>query len=368
MRSPTRWPRVKVLAVSAAVVFTALIIIYLWAVLETSQTRFPDARLEAAVRDALDGSGRTFSPPELERITELDAEARGITSLEGIEKLANLAVLNLRGNRVEDVSPLAALSRLQRVSLRDNDIADLEAVNLIALAGLPELRSLDLRHNRGPSHPESPDDHNRISDISVLAAFESLEALDIADNHISDITPLAGLTRLRHLDLRYNPLDIDDLAALAALTQLEYLNLREAGVRGLSGIQELRNLGYLNLHSNSAVASIEPMAGLPRLHTLILRGIPVGPEVTVLETLPALVHLNLRDAEVTDLAPLARLMDRGALQDDPGSGVFAEIDIRENPVHRRGDPDGYQVLEPYWENISVRSPQVLPPPLSAGAQ
>ncbi|TVQ21922.1 MAG: hypothetical protein EA383_16350 [Spirochaetaceae bacterium] len=356
--------RLHVLAASVSGAFVTLVVVYAWAAAVASPTHFPDERLEAAVRNALEGVGRTFTPTELERITELDAEAFGITSLEGIEQLANLAVLNLRGNRVADVSPLTALSRLQHLSLRDNDITDLEAVNLGVLAALPELRSLDLRHNRGPSHPESPDDHDRISDISVLAEFVRLEVLDLADNHVADITALSGLTRLRHLDLRYNQLGLADLAPVAPLTQLEYLNLRETGTTDLTGIQELRNLGYLNLHSNSDVASIEPIAGLPRLHTLILRGVPVGREIDVIETLPALRRLNLRETGVTDLTPLARLMERGALQDDPERGVFAEIDIRENPVHLRGDPDGYQVLEPYWENIARRDPQLLPPPLS----
>ena len=356
--------RVHVLAVSVSGAFLVLVVAYVWLAAVSTPTRFPDPRLEAAVRDALDGAGRTFLPAELERITELDAEERGITSLEGIEQLANLAVLNLRGNHVADLTPLSGLPRLRHLSLRDNGIVDLEAVNLGALVSLPELRSLDLRHNRGLSHPESPDDHDRITDISVLAGFEQLEVLDLADNHITDILPLAGLTRLRHLDLRYNPLAFEDLAAIASLTQLEYLNLRETGTTGLNGIQELRSLGYLNLHSNSDIASIAPIAGLPRLHTLILRGVPVGREIDILETLSSLVHLNLRDAGVTDLTPLARLMERGALQDDPEAGVFATLDIRENPVHLRGDPEGYQVLEPYWENITRREPRLLPAPLS----
>ncbi|MFW6253137.1 MAG: leucine-rich repeat domain-containing protein [bacterium] len=361
-----RVPRVQVLAVALSTAFVLFLGFYVWLSVDTGPTRFPDPGLEAAVLDALNGAGRAFSPPELERITELDARARGITSLEGIAQLARLEVLNLQGNRVEDLSPLASLPRLQEVNLRDNNMTDLEGVNLPALVELEELRSLDLQYNRGPSHPESPGDHERLSDISVLSDFEQLEALDLAHNHISDIRSIAGLTGLRRLDLHDNPLGLEDLAVLASLTQLEHLNLRETDITGLSGIQELRNLVYLNLHSNSDISRIAPVAELPRLRTLILRGVPVGREIRIIETLPSLVRLNIRDTDVSDMAPLARLMERGALQDDLDSGVFAEVDIRENPVHRRGDPDGYQVLEPYWQNISIRSPQELPPPLETG--
>lgn len=356
--------RVHVLVVSVGVAIVFLLVVYASLVAFTTRTHFPDSRLEAAVRDTLEEAGRAFSPAELERITELNVEGRGITSLDGIEQLANLAVLNLRGNRVADLTPLATLSRLQHVSLRDNNITSLEAVRLDALSALAELRSLDLRDNRGPSHPERPGDRDRLSDIAVLSGFEQLEVLDLADNHIADISALSGLTRLRRLDLRNNPLALEDVTALETLTQLEYLNLRATGITDLEGIQDLQHLGYLNLHSNSGITSIVPVAELSQLHTLILRGVPIGPEIDRIGALGALRRLNIRDSGVSDLTPLARLMEEGALQDDPEQGVYAEIDIRENPVHLRGDHDGYQVLEPHWRNVSRREPAVLPPPLS----
>ena len=355
--------RVRRMVTLSAVALLLLIAAYVVLALTTATAQFADPALEAAVREAAGRERGTLSTAELERITRLDAPGRGIELLNGIEQLANLERLNLRGNRVADLAPLAALPRLQQLELRDNNITDLRAVNLNALAGLTQLKYLGLRHNRGPAHPESPDDHARLSDISLLAQLTRLERLDLRDNHVSDLEPLAALHRLEGLDLRDNRLQVDDLSALGGLQQLQQLNLRNSGVSGLGGIETLRNLVHLNLHSNPQIKSIAPLAGLPRLQTLILRNVPIGEQLELIETLPTLQRLNIRNCGVTNLRPLARLMQRGALQDDPPRGIYAEVDIRENLVSF-SEPDGYALLEPYWDNVARRRPQQLPPPLS----
>ena len=356
-------PRVRRMVKVSAVTLLLLIVAYVVLALTTAAAQFADPALEAAVREAAGRERGTLSTAELERITRLDAPQRGIESLDGIERLANLERLNLRANRVADLTPLAALPRLQQLELRNNNITDLRAVNLNALAALTQLTYLGLRHNRGPAHPESPDDHERISDISPLAQLTRLERLDLRDNHISDIEPLAALQRLRRLDLRDNRLQVDDLSALGGLLQLQQLNLRNSGVSSLSGIEALRNLVHLNLHSNPQIESIAPLVGLPRLQTLNMRNVPIGEQLELIETIPTLQRLNIRNCGVTDLRPLARLMQRGALQDDPQRGIYAEVDIRENLVSFT-EPDGYALLEPYWDNVARRRPQQLPPALS----
>lgn len=343
-------------------VFTGL---YVMLTAFTTTQTFADAGLEAAVRDALEVRGGYIPRNDLERLTELDASARGIESLDGLDSMPNLVRLDLRDNRVRDLSPIAELPRLQALSLRDNNIVDLHAANLTALAQLPELRELNLRHNRGPSHPEQPDEHDRISDLTALSEFNGLELLDLRDNHIEDISPLAELERLQHLDLRDNRLSENAITKLSALYRLEHLNLRNNNLRELSGIAELGGLRYLNLHSNTGLESIVPLVGLTGLEELILRNVPIGDEVQVLAEFRSLRRLNLRGTGVRDLTVLADLMAEGALQDDPDTGIYAELDIRENPVSQPaagGEPDnsGYRVLDEYWENIARRHPQELP--------
>lgn len=359
-----RMPRAKILVIVVAAALVVVTVAYAMLAVTTTPVEFDDPALAAAVRDALARERRGAPGADFDRITRLDAENRGIESLAGIEQLTNLEVLNVRGNPIHDVSPIAALPRLRELNLRDTNTPDLIAARLGELAALPELRELNLRHNRGPSHPESPDDHARIRDITALAGFTRLEHLDLRDNHIEDIASLASLTRLTRLDLRDNRLESADLRDLSALTELEYLNLRGNRVRNLDGIEALRDLAYLNLRGNREIPSIEPISGLRRLNTLIVRDLDIGDQLDILETLPGLVHLNARNAGITDLTPIARMMERGVLQDDPARGIYAEVDIRENPISVSGQADGYGVLEPYWPNVSRRHPQELPAPMS----
>lgn len=318
---------------------------------------FFDDRLEAAVRDELGIRGRYIPVSELQSLTELDASERGIESLEGIDHLPNLRRLNLGGNRIGDLRPLSALSRLSALDLRDNYIFDLEAVHLGSLAELPELIELSLRNNRDSAHPEEPGDFERISDVSAIAQLSSLEVLDLRNNHVETVEPIAALEALRSLDLRGNRLTEDALDALASLRRLEHLNLRENDLRDVAALGRLEQLRYLNLHSNSRIVSILPLASLSRLTALILRGVPIGEDAGVLRELVHLEQLNVRDTGLRDLRILADLMEQGALQDRPEDNVFAEVDIRENPI---GDSDAYAVLEPYWQNIAVRHPAELP--------
>ena len=50
---------------------------------------------------------------------------------------------------------------------------------------------------------ETQFDRNQISNISPLAGLTNLERLFLRDNQISDITPLAGLTNLHTLSLDF---------------------------------------------------------------------------------------------------------------------------------------------------------------------
>ncbi|MFW6216162.1 MAG: leucine-rich repeat domain-containing protein [Alkalispirochaetaceae bacterium] len=321
------------------------------------ESPFLDQRLEAAVREALGVRGSYIPVSELETLTDLDASERGIESLDGIEQLPNLRRLNLGGNRIADLRPLASLTRLAALDLRDNYISDLEEVHLGSLEELQELSELSLRNNRESAHPEEPSNFEHISDISPIARLSSLEILDLRNNHVEELSPLGELEALRFLDLRGNRLTEGAVEFLGSLRRLEHLNLRDNDIRDISSLASLEQLEYLNLHSNSRIESILPLSELTSLRNLVVREVPVGGDVAVLRELVALEALNLRDTDVRDLTVLAELMEQGALQDRPDDNVFAEVDIRENPI---STPDGYELVEPYWENIAVRHPEELP--------
>lgn len=95
---------------------------------------FPDAGLEAAVREALDKPIGDITAADMATITGLNASERGITSLEGLEYAVNLILLGLWGNQVADLTPLAGLTNLTWLDLDGNQVTDLTP--LVANTGL----------------------------------------------------------------------------------------------------------------------------------------------------------------------------------------------------------------------------------------
>ena len=123
------------------------------AVLTADNVLFPDAGLDAAIREALGKAVQDkITTKELAKLVELDCYECGIQDLTGLEYVTNLTTLYLGSNQISDVSPLASLTNLY--------------------------------------------------------------ALNLDSNLISDVSPLASLTNLTTLYLTGNPLDLNDIQAL----------------------------------------------------------------------------------------------------------------------------------------------------------
>jgi Leucine-rich repeat (LRR) protein len=119
--------------------------------------------------------------------SELDLRNNRINNISPLSNLTKLEVLWLYGNNIEDISPLSELKKLTRLYLGGNEIRD-----VYALKGLHELTLLGLGDNN-------------IKDVSSLTELKQLENLALSSNKISDIKPLAKLKKLKELDLRANP-------------------------------------------------------------------------------------------------------------------------------------------------------------------
>ena len=108
----------------------------------------------------------------------------------------NLEGCFLTGSLVDDIAPLAGLTRLERLDLGDTQITD-----ATPLIGLRNLRSLDLSATR-------------ITDIAPLASLTALQFLDLTGTPVTDLTPLVALTNLRWLIMRNTHADVSPLSRL----------------------------------------------------------------------------------------------------------------------------------------------------------
>lgn len=122
-------------------------------------------------------------------------EGNALEDIEGLEGCPELRCLYLARNVIEEVGPgLATLTHLTTLDLSSNM---LEGAALGGLAGLLELRTLNVAHNRLACR----------ADLEPLAALPSLEVLDVSNNRIDDpkaCTLLQGLP-LKWLRFLGNP-------------------------------------------------------------------------------------------------------------------------------------------------------------------
>lgn len=310
---------------------------------------FADPNLELAIREKLEQPSAPLTRLDVLAITELDASNRDIKRLEGIESLRRLSILNLEGNAVEDISPLAGLGMLAELNLRNNQIANLDDVNFRKITHL-RLRSLNLEN-------DIDDELGGLADVRLVGEFSQLEILNLRGNRITEINTFRSLIRLVELDLRGNL--VSDIEPLRELYALKELNLRDNNIRNIEPLNDLTNLTYLNLHSNPIETGLGALSNLKALKTLIMRNVFIGDDYHFLANLQNLQKLNIRNTGITDVSVLGDLMSGGALQDDPGQGISASVDLLELDL-ARNNADPYFGLRRYWDNISSRYPITLP--------
>ncbi len=191
---------------------------------------FPDANLEALIREAIHKPTGSILTSDLEALIYLEASEKDLTDLTGLEHCINLVRLQLTKNQISDISSLASLINLNELWLRENQISDISP-----LASLTKLTMLHLKENQ-------------ISDISPLASLTKLTSLSLSYNQISDVSPLASLTKIGELSLDNN--QISDISPLSSLSDLAGLYLDNNEISDISVLTSLPELGTLWLIGN----------------------------------------------------------------------------------------------------------------------
>ena len=163
--------------------------------------------------------------------------------------------LDLGGNNISDLTPLAGLTALTELDLIDNNIS-----NLTPLTQLTQLEWLFL-------------DLNQIRNISPIAHLKQLTFLNLSYNQVRDVTPLAQLTEsLIKLDLSRN--QVRDVIPLGEVIYLEKLDLEKNKIIDVTPLAGLTYLEELQLEDNQ-ITDVTPLAGLTSLRELILRDNPI---------------------------------------------------------------------------------------------
>ena len=208
--------------------------------------------------------------------------------------MTQLEVLRFTKNSVSDLSALAGLVNLKRLSLKSNSVSD--------VSPLSGLESLEILHLAG----------NRITNTSVLAGLVSnlTQPLDIV------VFPDRNLEVLVRESLRiFEGLADDEMLTpefMALLTRV-YAHTVTPVIRSLGGLEHATNLEELIfLNTQHARRDLTPLAGLAHLTRVELEGRSSALETLL--SLPSLSTLRLRSAGLTDLTTLSELTGVQTLQ------------------------------------------------------
>ena len=316
-----------------------------------SVVEFEDYNLEQVIRETINKPEGPLYLSDVIGITTLDADNRGIISLEGIQHFQNLQQLYLGRNQVSDISALANLTNLQILYFHYNQVSDISALanltnltdlvfgdnqvsdisalenltnlhqlwfyynqvsDIFALRNLTNLTKLIFHYNQVSDISVLSNltnlhllcfDSNQVSDISVLSNLTNLETLLFHSNQVSDISVLSNLTNLQGLDFHSN--QVSDISVLSSLTNLQSLDFHINQVSDISVLQNLTNLQSLNFHSNQ-VSDISVLSSLTNLETLLFYNNQVS-DISALENLTNLHQLWFYYNQVSDIFALRNL-------------------------------------------------------------
>jgi RNA polymerase sigma factor (sigma-70 family) len=234
-----------------------------------------------------------------------DAGLKELTGLGQLKSL-NLSCIRIVGGGLKELVKLEQLQTLRLASATDVTDADLRAV-----AGLRELRELDLSNN-----------WIRMTDAGMkeLVVLGRLEKLDLNATLVGDtgLKALAGLKELRELTLSAHVTDagLKELAGFQKLQKLSFhggrsFKITDAGLKELAALADLQALSLSETEVTGA--GLKDLAGLPKLKTLNLtmtkasdagmKGVAKLPHLQKLDV----AQTALADAGLAELAALPQL-------------------------------------------------------------
>ena len=254
--------------------------------------KFPeDSYLEKCVREQTEWTRWPISCAQAEKVTMLKCDDPNITSLEGIQQLVNLKLLDMgeKGTKIDDLMPVRNLKNLQRLEIPNSEIKNIEY-----LTRLPMLNTLNLRGNH-------------ITDLTYLPYMYPLYQLDLSyqgPDYIRDITPMAYMSNsMQTLSLQGNK--ISDISALANFRALKYLSIRDNRITSIAALDNMTILSGLDMTIN-LITDLSPLANNYMLN-IITADHNLITSLESLRYLPKLAQVSFKHNYITDISPVSEM-------------------------------------------------------------
>jgi Leucine-rich repeat (LRR) protein len=249
-------------------------------------------------------------------LEEIDISGnKSVETLEPLNRLTKLKIVNCSGTYVSSLFPLRNLSDLEVLDCENTSVTSLDAMRYAQ-----NLKELDC----GGTF---------ISDLSPISSFTSLKILNCNDTHLADIKPLAGIDSLKELNISSTL--VDSLEPLAHLYKLEKLDVSHSRVHALEPLNSLINLSVLDFNY-TGVADLTPLNNLIKLTTVSFNNSNVS-DLQPLGSLPNLQKIYC-DNTLIEKAAANKFM-----QQHPGVLVIFES----------------ETLESWWNNLDENWKQLF---------
>ncbi|KAJ3290473.1 hypothetical protein HDU79_003182 [Rhizoclosmatium sp. JEL0117] len=207
-------------------------------------------------------------------------------AVDGLGEFPLLEHLNVYDWNLMNLKSIGYIKSLQFLEVEAEN-----ALNLSTLSNLQHLKELNLILP------------NAI-DISPLKSLTSLSNLFFVSHKHLDLSPLQHLINLKCLGL--NQTVQHDLTVLAALVNLREIDLSEAlklnSIQFVAGMMQLETL----ILTQSIISNLTPLKNCSQLKILKLEETPIS-DISTLKYLPQLEILMLRSTMVSDLSALEAL-------------------------------------------------------------
>ena len=166
----------------------------------------------------------------LPALTRLTLSECGLSTLSGLEKAQAVTYLNISGNSIRNIDPLASMVHLQEINLQNNALT-----SLTALSSLTELEKLDVSYNS-------------LTTVASLASCVKLSWLEARNNALTNLGAIDNLPALAHLSVSAN--DLTDVSILGKCTGLKELYIADNALTDISALSTLVNLELLDFSYN----------------------------------------------------------------------------------------------------------------------
>jgi len=198
---------------------------------------------------------------------------------EQLGQIVNIQNLNCAGHsEITDIRPLAGLPELRNL--------DVSGTSISSLKGIGRLKSLRYLNCS---------DNDNLSSLAEIAELTELEELNCGNTMVKDLAPIENLLKLRKLDVHF--CTVNRLGALAKLIKLEDLDISQNhSLFNLIGLEK-NNLKSLNC-SETSISDVTPLQYSKALQYLNISHTNVN-TIRPLQNVRTLKEIDCSDSKIT---------------------------------------------------------------------